>query len=62
MARRLIRLTVAAIASATLLVGVAPAFAMDLDDLDELPVAALAVPLTTPSTPLLIIPIEVDDD
>ena len=62
MVRTLTRLAIAAFASATLLVAAAPAFATDLDNFDELPVAALAVPLSVPSTPVLIVPIEVDDD
>ena len=56
-------LTTAVLAAlgATLLLGLTPARALDLDDLDELPPIRRIIPLPVPTGPVIVIPIDVDD-
>ena len=57
-------LTAAVLAAlgAALLLGLTPARALDLDDLDELPPIRRIIPMPVPTGPVIVIPIDVDDD
>jgi hypothetical protein len=56
-------LTAAVLAAlgAALLLGLTPARALDLDDLDDLPPIRRIIPMPAPTGPVIVIPIDVDD-
>lgn len=54
--------TLLASMGATMILGLTPARALDLDDLDQLPPIRRIIPVPVPPTPVIVIPIEVDDD
>lgn len=63
MSRSKLSVTAALLASmgATFVLGLAPAKALDLDDLEDLPPIRSIIPIPVPSGPVIVIPIDLDD-